>query len=253
MSDTAFLTRAPLLRSAGIPWPRRDAAARCEPSGPASKSWSIPSFPDDGTLGDLIARSDSAAITQVAAALFPPMAQLARALGPQQRSESELAGLMIAAVVRRVQRQPLLLASLGNWAVKVGLRAGERALETSNDHLGVKTLDRDQISGAARHVLPGDSSDPETAAQAQALLRTLLLQLPAAHRLVFHLVEVEGWAAHAIVQYTGWPSWLVRWRVFRAQRKFRRLLSHAIGEGFRNFVFGSGSCFTVAPSPKAGR
>ncbi len=135
---------------------------------------------------------------------------------------------MIAAVIRRVQRQPILLASLADWAVKVALRAGERALEKESDHLGLKPLDRDQISVAARLVLQGDGSDPEAAALAQALLKTLLSQLSASHRLVVHLVEVEGWAANEIVQYTGWPGWLVRWRVFRAQRKFQRLLSRAL-------------------------
>lgn len=228
MSDTAFLTRPPLLRGAAIPWPGSVTTARRHPSAAVSQKWSIPSLPVDDTLGDRIARSDPVAIAQLIGALFSPLTCLARALGPQQRSESELTCVMIAGVLRQVQLRPNRLASLSTWAVKVALRAGLRELKTESSHLNDSAFGHGKSSVSARTALSGAGSNPEAAAQAQALLRTLLSQLPAAHRLIFHLVEVEGWPTSAIAHVTGWPSWLVRWRVFRAQRKFRRLLSRAL-------------------------
>jgi DNA-directed RNA polymerase specialized sigma24 family protein len=224
MSDTAFLARPSLLCGTRVTWPSREAEARGIPLVPAANRWSIPSLPADHTLSSRIGHSDPLAIAQLVELLFAPLTPLARALGPQRLSETELTGVMIAAVVRRVQRRPNRLASLGNWAAKVALRAGLRELAEAGEHPSCLHLDPSFLQAAVQGSSLENTSPPDVAVRARSLFGKLLSHLSPSHRLIVYLVEVEGWSAPAIARYTGWPGWLVRWRSFVAQHRFRKLL-----------------------------
>jgi len=223
MSDTAFIVRPP--RPAN--WPER--WLQFGPTLPGGKpvahdpAWAIPHAACASSLARPIHAGEPAALAVVGNHLFPVMIRLARALSPRELDAADVAALMIASIVKQIQRRPDRWATLPCWATHVALRHALRQLNTGEAPVEMRAWtpeDRALIQQSTDNAAPRATDRP-----AQQLWSRLLARLAPRQRLLLSLTEIEGLNPREVASLTGWPHWLTRFRAGRAQQAFDRVLA----------------------------
>lgn len=116
-------------------------------------------------------------------------------------------------------------APFEHWLMRLAVR-------TCYDHLRSHQRNREEASGGEQELdlvasgsnTRSEPSTPTDAAGAKALVDEVLRRLPAAHRLVLTLLELEERSVREIADLTGWSIPLVKVRAFRARAAFRTQL-----------------------------
>jgi len=174
----------------------------------------------DATWIARIRRGDENAARSLIRHLYPTVIRWVRICLLHSDREEDIIRSVLVKLLRN-PGQAKRYACWEHWAshctVRICIQEGDLGRGSRTDRsLALNQDEKTFLGHLTASCEPWQSPD---GVMARGLLEKILTALPLDQSLVLRLFRLEGWSYREISRWTGWPVWLVWWKVFRASRK----------------------------------
>lgn len=194
-------------------------------ANPTTLLWALDQRDPPAADTDWIARvrlGDETAARALIRHLYPTVIQWVRICSSDPSCEEDFTRRVMLCLLRNPGRRKHY-SSLEHWASGCTVRICLQQDRRRGKPVSRKGWDLNTDEKALLGRLSSSSDTWPSAGDplARGLLEKVLVGLRPDQRLVLKLFRVEGWSYQEISQWTGWPVWLVWWKLRCARRSVR--------------------------------